>query len=195
MGRKLGLALVAATLAAAPALAQQTEPAPSANPPAKAMTAPGPAAAPSATTATNTSGPSGSLQKSNDGWRTSKLVGATVFNDKGDTVGTIDDLLTDDSGKITQAVISTGGILGMGSKLVAVPFNELKFQPSAGNNGAAQPAATLNTPAGTNPPAAGSASTTTAANSSHSTYYSVVLPDATKDSLSKQQTFKYASTG
>jgi hypothetical protein len=81
----------------------------------------------------------------------------------------------------------------MGGKLVEVPFDQLKFEPSAGNNGAA---GTPNTPAGSNPPAAGNASTTTAANQApaHPMYYSLVLPDATKDSLAKQQTFKYAST-
>jgi hypothetical protein len=109
--RSLGLALVAATPAAAPAFAQQTVAVPSANAPAKTMTAPGAAAAPSATRATNTNRPSGSLQKY-----------------KGDSVGTIDDLLIDDSGKITQTVISTGGVLGMGGKLVAVSFNESKFE-------------------------------------------------------------------
>ncbi len=120
--------------------------------------------------------------------------GATVYNSNGDSLGIIDDLLN--SGKITQAVISTGSILGIGGKLVAVPFDQLKFEPSAGNNGAPQTAGTPNTPAGSNPLAAGSASTTTAANQapSHPTYYSVVLPNATKDSLAKQQTFKYAST-
>jgi hypothetical protein len=102
-------------------------------------------------------------------------------------------LLTDDSGKITQAVISTGGgVLGMGGKLVAVRFDRLKFQPSAGNNGAPQTAGTPNTPAGSNPPAGGTAATGPAANR---TYYSVVLPNGTKDSLAKQQAFKYSSTG
>ena len=131
-----------------------------------------------------------------DEWCTSKLVGETVFDSSGDNAGTIDDLLTDDSGKISQAVISTGGVLGMG-KLVEVPFDQLKFEPSAGNNGTARAAGTQNTPAGSNLPAAGNASTTIAANQApgRPTYYSLVLLSATKDSLPKQQTFKYASTG
>jgi sporulation protein YlmC with PRC-barrel domain len=139
--RSLGLALVAAALASAH---QQNGAAPAAS------------ATPAPSTA-NTSGPSGSLQKYNDEWPTSKLIGATVYNSNGNSIGTIDDLLTDDSGKITQAVISTGGgVLGMGGKLVAVRFDRLKFQPSAGNNGAPQTAGTPNTPAGSNPPAGGS---------------------------------------
>jgi len=198
--RSLSLTLVAAALGAAPALAQQNGAAPPANAPAKTAPAPGASMSPNATTpakspmanqstAANTKGPSGSLEKYNGEWRTSKLVGATVFDSNGDNLGTIDDLLTDDSGKISQAVISTGGVLGMGGKLVEVPFDQLKLEPSAGNNGAAQAAGTPNRPAG-------SASTTTAANQApvHPTYYSLVLPNATKDSLAKQQTFKYAST-
>jgi len=203
--RSLGLALVAAALGVAPALAQQqNNAAPPPNAPANTTPAPGTSMAPNATTpprapmasnestAANTKGPSGSLQKSNDEWRTSKLVGATVFDSNGDSLGTINDLLTNDSGKITQAVISTGGVLGIGGKLVAVPFDQLKFEPSAGNNGAPPAAGTPNAPVSGN----GNAGTTAASNPgpSHPTYYSVVLPNATKASLDKQQTFKYAST-
>jgi len=200
--RSLGLALIATALGAAPALAQQNGAAPLANAPAKTAAAPGAGMAPNATTpprapmannqstAANTKGPSGSLEKYNGEWRTSKLVGATVFNSGGDNLGTINDLLTDDSGKISQAVISTGGVLGIGGKLVEVPFGQLKFEPSAGNNGAAQAGGTPNTPAGSHPPSATTANQAPA----HPAYYSLVLPNATKDSLARQQTFKYAST-
>lgn len=197
--RSLGLALIAAALGAAPALAQQHNgAAPAPNAPANSAPAPSANMAATVTTppkapmATNTNGPSGSLEKYNGEWRSSKLVGATVFNSNGDSLGSIDDLLTDDSGKISQAVISTGGVLGMGGKLVEVPFDQLKLEPSATNNAAVPAAGTPNMPAGNN----GSAQTTPAASPgpSHPTYYSVVLPNATKDSLSKQQAFKYAST-
>jgi len=200
--RSLSLALVAAALGAAPALAQQNGAAPAAQAPVGASMTPNATTPPKSpmannqSTETNTKGPSGSLEKYNGEWRTSKLVGATVFNSSGDDLGTIDDLLTDDNGKISQAVISTGGVLGMGGKLVEVPFDQLKLEPSADNNSAAQAAGMPKMPAGNNPPAAGKASTTTAANRApaHPTYYSLVLPNATKDSLAKQQTFKYAST-
>jgi|SRR5271163_3812991 len=199
--RSLGLVLVAAALGAAPALAaqQQNAGAPLANAPANTAPAPLATMPPNANTATmenNGKGLSGSLEKYNGEWRTSKVVGATVYNSNGDSIGTINDLLMDESGKISQAVVSTGGVLGMGGKLVAVPFDQLKFEPSAGNNGAPQAAVTPNTPVGINPPAAGYVPPRAAANQAPSrpTYFSLVLPDATKDSLDKQQTFKYAST-
>lgn len=61
--------------------------------------------------------------------RAGKLVGATVYNDKNQSVGSIDDiLLSQDQDKAQTAIISVGGFLGMGSKLVSVPFDKLKIQ-------------------------------------------------------------------
>jgi sporulation protein YlmC with PRC-barrel domain len=174
--------------------ATATNPPPSATSPAPAVNPTAANPPPPNTTAANTNqnGPKGSLQMSNGEWRASKLVGATVYNSNGDDVGSIDDLLMGNDGKITQAVISTGGgVLGIGAKLIAVPFDQLKFEPSAGNQNAAAPAA-----------APGSRTTTGNATApaavpekEHPTRYSIVLPDATKDSLTKQQEFKYASSG
>ncbi len=166
-----------------------------------------PAVAPPATTAAqpapaaeannNNNGPSGSLQKYDNEWRSSKVIGATVFNSSGQDIGSIDDLLMGDDGKIDKAVISTGGgVLGIGAKLVAVPFDQLKFEPSVGNNGSVLKAteAPANGGAnGSNANATVAANNAGAANETHPTYYSVVLPGATKDSLSKEQEFKYAS--
>lgn len=148
--RSLGLALVAAALGAAPALAQQQNAAPPANAPAnmtpRASMAPNATTPPNApvanneNTAANGKGPSGSLEKYNGEWRTSKVVGATVYNSSGDSIGTVDDLLMNGDGSVNEAVISTGGgAFGIGGKLVAVPFNQLKFEPSATNNNGAAP--------------------------------------------------------
>ena len=62
------------------------------------------------------------------GYRTSKVVGSTVVNEGGETVGTIDDLIVTPSEKVPYAVLSLGGFLGMGTKYVVVPFSELRFQ-------------------------------------------------------------------
>jgi hypothetical protein len=61
------------------------------------------------------------------GYRASKVVGATVVNDGNVTVGTIDDLIVTPSEKVPYAVLSVGGFLGMGSKYVVVPFNQLQI--------------------------------------------------------------------
>ena len=62
------------------------------------------------------------------GYRTSKVVGSTVFNEANETVGTIDDLIVTPSEKVPFAVLSVGGFLGMGTKFVVVPFSSLEVQ-------------------------------------------------------------------
>jgi sporulation protein YlmC with PRC-barrel domain len=59
--------------------------------------------------------------------RASKLIGQTVRNGKGEKIGTVDDLVLNRGDRILFAVISVGGFLGVGDKLVAVPFEELTF--------------------------------------------------------------------
>ena len=60
------------------------------------------------------------------GYRTSKVVGSTVYNDSNQSVGTIDDLIVTPGGQAPYAVLSVGGFLGMGTKYVVVPFPSLK---------------------------------------------------------------------
>jgi hypothetical protein len=60
-------------------------------------------------------------------WRTSKVVGLNVYNDQNQSIGSINDLLTDKTGNIKAVVLSVGGFLGMGSRYVAIPFEKLKF--------------------------------------------------------------------
>lgn len=60
------------------------------------------------------------------GQRASKLVGATVVNSDDESIGTIDDLVVNPDDKVTYAIVSVGGFLGIGSKLVAVPFDSLR---------------------------------------------------------------------
>src|SRR6195952_2142150 len=74
-------------------------------------------------------------------WRASKVVGLSVYNDKNESVGSINDLLTDKNGKITAVVIGVGGFLGVGEHLVAVPFEKVKFvsEPVAYTGGVGAP--------------------------------------------------------
>jgi hypothetical protein len=61
------------------------------------------------------------------GYRASKVIGSSVVNDNNETIGKIDDLLVSPDGKEPFAVLSVGGFLGMGSRLVAVPYDSLKL--------------------------------------------------------------------
>src|SRR5258707_11511350 len=60
-------------------------------------------------------------------WRASKVVGLSVYNDKNESVGSINDLLTDKNGKVKAVVIGVGGFLGVGEHLGAISFDKGKF--------------------------------------------------------------------
>ena len=63
--------------------------------------------------------------------RANDLIGKTVTNRMDQRLGTIDDLLMTREGHVSHVVIGVGGFLGIGDKLVAVPFNEIKSQGNA----------------------------------------------------------------
>lgn len=62
-----------------------------------------------------------------DTLRASKFIGETVRNGKGEKIGSVDDLILNRGDRVLYAVISVGGFLGVGDRLVAVPFEELEF--------------------------------------------------------------------
>ena len=56
------------------------------------------------------------------------LEGDEVKNASGDDLGTIDHIMIDvPTGRVAYAVLSFGGLLGMGDKLFAVPWSALKL--------------------------------------------------------------------
>lgn len=61
------------------------------------------------------------------GHRASKLVGATVVNNNDERIGMIDDLVVNPEDRVAYAIVSVGGFLGIGSKLVAVPFQSFQM--------------------------------------------------------------------
>ena len=67
------------------------------------------------------------VQKVAAGYRASKVIGSNVLNEANETIGKIDDLLVTRDGKEPYAVLSIGGFLGMGTHMVVVPYDSLKF--------------------------------------------------------------------
>ena len=66
--------------------------------------------------------------KVSTGYRTSKLIGSDVMSDGGETIGKIDDLIVSpDDNKSAYVIISVGGWLGMGARLVALPYGDLRI--------------------------------------------------------------------
>jgi len=63
--------------------------------------------------------------------RASKIIGSKVY--QGDTsIGSIEDVLVDlDRGTAPAVVLSVGGFLGVGEKLVAIPVGQIKVGSEA----------------------------------------------------------------
>jgi sporulation protein YlmC with PRC-barrel domain len=133
-------------------------------------------------------------------WRASKLAGLSVYNDNNESIGSINDLLTDRNGNIKAAVISVGGFLGMGSRLVAVPFDKIKFvnEPVAYTGVSGAPNASGSRPPSTT--TTGAANPTSPANNVPANnvkpnpwYPDHAVFNATKDDLTAMPEFKYTT--
>ena len=151
---------------------------------------------PTATTDSAKPAPAAASDSSFQGnWRASKIVGLSVYNDKNESVGSINDLLTDKSGNIKAVVIGVGGFLGVGEHLVASPFDKVKFadQPVAYTGASAGPSATGNRPASsTTTGAANTAPGAATTSKSNPWYPDHAVFNASKDELKAMPEFKYS---
>ena len=62
--------------------------------------------------------------------RSSKLIGLPVYNDHGEKIGVIDEIMLPAKTGETTAVVSVGGFLGIGTKLVKVPLSHVQLTGS-----------------------------------------------------------------
>jgi len=61
--------------------------------------------------------------------RLSKIIGSNVYNSEGKKLGSIDDIvLQENNNRISYAVLSSGGVMGVGNKLFAVSWNALEHK-------------------------------------------------------------------
>jgi sporulation protein YlmC with PRC-barrel domain len=67
------------------------------------------------------------VQTVEQGYRTSKLKGTNVVNDQNEKIGTLDDVIIGRD-SVLFAVLQVGGFLGLGGRLVAVPFQSLNLE-------------------------------------------------------------------
>jgi sporulation protein YlmC with PRC-barrel domain len=70
----------------------------------------------------------GGQQPANYEFAASKLMGKPVVNGQGENVGSVKDVIVGQNGEVSHAIISVGGFLGIGERLVSVPFEELQTQ-------------------------------------------------------------------
>lgn len=89
----------------------------------------------SATTAGASSGAMAmDSQALRNGRRASKIIGSNIYNDNNESIGEVEDILipapasaSGGSAPAPVAIISVGGFLGIGAKLVAVPYDRLQM--------------------------------------------------------------------
>ncbi|MFP4537661.1 MAG: PRC-barrel domain-containing protein [Dichotomicrobium sp.] len=59
-------------------------------------------------------------------WLSSDLIGQSVNNSEGETIGDVNGLIIGDDNEVTAAVIGVGGFLGIGEKSVAVNYDAVE---------------------------------------------------------------------
>jgi sporulation protein YlmC with PRC-barrel domain len=83
------------------------------------------------TTTTTTGATSGTMAVDSNALRNSrrasKVIGSSVYNENNESIGEVDDILIPSGSTSPVAVISVGGFLGIGAKLVAVPYDRLQM--------------------------------------------------------------------
>lgn len=65
--------------------------------------------------------------------RASNIIGTTVTDSRGESLGEVDDLVVNPQGRI-EAVLSVGGVLGVGERLIALPMEELQIERTSDND-------------------------------------------------------------
>lgn len=97
---------------------------------------------------TNSASASGSFmaQPASGQFMASKLIGTSVMGQNNESIGDVNDVLMDRSGKAVAVLIGVGGFLGIGEKDVAVPFDRIEMTAGDSNG----PATTGSTSTGSN---------------------------------------------
>jgi sporulation protein YlmC with PRC-barrel domain len=191
INKYLAAGLVATTILAAPAYAQNNAASSSSAPAGQAVTGP--------------NGVQFYTQTTGDAdWRASKFMGVDIYGTNNEKIGDVKDIVLDHQGVIQAVVIGVGGFLGIGEKNVAVPFKSVDWstQPMRSNAAANTNATTNNATAMNNTNASGGAAlngtaagtdvtgTTNAGNAK------IAYPDhgvlrLTKDELKSAPTYRY----
>jgi sporulation protein YlmC with PRC-barrel domain len=66
-------------------------------------------------------------------YRASELIGATVLDDRGESVAKVDDVVMSMDDDRLHAVLAIGGFVGFGAKLISIPFDDLRITSDGDN--------------------------------------------------------------
>lgn len=142
---------------------------------------------PASTTTTTTTSTTSTSYTGN--WRASKVVGLSVYNDKNESIGSINDLLMEKGGGIKAIVVGVGGFLGVGEHLVAMPLDKVKFV----NEPVASTSASTSSPSSTNKTTTTGAAPAAATSKPNPWYPDHAVISASKDELKAMPEFKYSA--
>lgn len=93
-----------------------------------------------ASTASATEGPFVTVPPTG-AWRATDLTGKGVEDAAGENIGSISDVLVDETGEVIAVLVGVGGFLGIGAKDVAVSMEALEFGPGSLDGLSTAPAA------------------------------------------------------
>lgn len=113
--RQIALTTIGGVLLAATAIAQTSAPSPSP-----------PSASPPAAATESAKPPEQNLAAPGK-WRASKLMGVDIYGADDKKVGDVTEVVLDKGGKIETVTIGVGGFLGIGSKDIAIPFEQITW--------------------------------------------------------------------
>lgn len=124
MKKTLSAVALSALIAGAtvPALAQMSPTAPSAG-------TSEPATPPSTIQTPTTPGTEAAATPAGTELHAGDLIGADVTNSAGESVGEVKDLVIGSDQKLSAAIVSVGGFLGVGDKLVSIALSDLQVTP------------------------------------------------------------------
>ena len=78
--------------------------------------------------------PEGVVRRQEDGQSlAANVIGSSVLNANGDSIGDINNLLIDDQDSVTAAIIGVGGFLGIGEKDVGLKMDQLTWNAEQQN--------------------------------------------------------------
>lgn len=112
----IALTAIGAVMLATTAMSQTGAPS---TPPPAASPAPAPAAERASPPEQNLAG--------QGKWRASKVMGVDIYGPDKKKVGDVTEVLFDKTGKVEMVTVGVGGFLGIGSKDVAIPFEQVTW--------------------------------------------------------------------
>lgn len=132
-------AVLMASTAVAPALAQTATPASPASPSTQTDTMKAPAAGNTGATGTTSAAGAGMTgeyltEQAENQISANDYIGKSIYNGEDKSIGSVTDLILEENGGIVAAVVGVGGFLGMGQKNVAVPMDKITVTREADSN-------------------------------------------------------------